>query len=168
MRSDEDINEINLELRKKINYRKEFYERYELAMEAKKAGNIDLVIELLTPSVIPPSIYNGHYRELFIAYRNKNKKSIKEGNIIFVIIILKKMLRLDNEMIDLMYHNWSRSFVSSQDREYFFSQSNIKITDMKLLLKLSTKLYDSEGLILAKEKIQCIENYKKWKEGIHI
>jgi len=145
---------LNLELNKMITYREKAYRRYELAMEAKKVGNTNLVIEMLIPSVVPPSIYKGHYKELFVAYRKKNKNSIKEGKVMEAIDKLKEMIKLDSEMIDLMYNNWSKSFFLPKRREYFLAQSNIKITDIKLLLQLSIQENDNEGISLAEDKIK--------------
>ncbi|EMD1897908.1 hypothetical protein VQV48_003971 [Providencia rettgeri] len=71
-----------------------------------------------------------------------------------VIDKLKEMIKLDSEMIDLMYNNWSKSFLLPKRREYFLAQSNIKITDIKLLLQLSIQENDNEGISLAEDQIK--------------
>lgn len=62
-----------------VSHNQEMVMRYEKAMEMKKAGDLKAVEELLLPSVSPPSIYHGHYRELFINWRKMIKQHLSEG-----------------------------------------------------------------------------------------
>ena len=83
------------------------YSNYERAMALKKDGNFQEAAELLEISCTPPSIFKGHYRELFNIWRQLNRDSLKKGDYQIVIDRVTKMIRYDDEMIEEMLKYWS-------------------------------------------------------------
>ncbi|WP_241596010.1 hypothetical protein [Rosenbergiella epipactidis] len=132
-----------------IFYNNEMYSRYELAMKMKSEGNIDEVERLLLPSVIPPSIYHGHYRELFINWRKKIYLHEKAAEYSKIVSLIKLMIKLDAELLHKMREYWSPIHGVDRSPEYFFRYSKIKKTDLKKLQKYSEIIGDMDGKFLA-------------------
>lgn len=110
-----------------------------LALEAKDKKDWHKVIELLTPSVEPPSIYHGHYRELFIAYRAVYREDMKLGKFKKVVEIIERMKRLDKEMLETMTSYWSEQNKENYAPNHFQSYSKINATDLKTYNKALVK-----------------------------
>jgi hypothetical protein len=84
-------------------------ERYETclhAMRLKEAGDLRAAAELLERSCNPPSIYKGHYRDLFKIWRQINRDDLKESRHDLVIKRVMKIVRYDDEMIKEMLSYW--------------------------------------------------------------
>jgi len=124
--------------------------RYEKAMEMKKAGDLKAVEKLLLPSVNPPSIYHGHYRELFINWRKMIKQNLSDGMNYEALSLLKRMFILDGEMLNAMREYWSHVQGKEIAQEYFATYSKINKSDIKMIHNLSQKLGDIEGMEIVK------------------
>lgn len=124
-------------------------QNYEQAMIFKQQGNYGEEERFLIPSVNPPSIYTGHYRELFIIWRMVIKMYIKQGKDSEVVSLIKRMINLDEEMILKLCKYWSERHETERSREYFIGTSNLKITDIKYLKNSSLACADNDGVLLA-------------------
>ena len=122
----------------------EKYRNYELAMSLKKAGDLDGAAKLLIKSCEPPSIYKGHYRELFKIWRQLNREDLKKGHYNTVIDRVLKMIRLDDEMINEMLNYWGKQHRRKLPEKYFNNDRNLKITDAKALLKAAKEINNEE------------------------
>jgi hypothetical protein len=120
------------------------YSNYERALSLKKAGDLDSASKLLLKSCNPPSIYKGHYCELFKIWRQQNKEDIKKGNYKVVVKRVLKMIQYDDEMIAEMLSYWSKQQKRDLPIDYFDSDRNLKISDAKALLKASQELNNAE------------------------
>ncbi|EFE7739090.1 hypothetical protein [Escherichia coli] len=129
-----------------VSHNQEMVMRYGKAMEMKKAGDLKAVEELLLPSVSPPSIYHGHYRELFINWRKMIKQHLSEGMNADALSLLKKMFILDREMLAAMKDYWSAVQGKRLTEDYFSTYSKINKSDIKMIHNLSQMLGDKEGL----------------------
>lgn len=131
----------------------EMVARYEKAMSMKAEGKDDEVEKLLLPSVDPPSIYHGHYRELFIVWRKKLRKASKACDDHQVIQILMRMIELNTEMIMEMSRYWSSIHGVERTPDYFRSYSKVNKTDVAMLKKHALRAGDNSALHAA-------ENYR--------
>jgi hypothetical protein len=122
----------------------EKYGNYERALSLKKAGDLDGASKLLQKSCDPPSIYKGHYCELFKIWRQQNKEDIKKGNHNAVVDRVLKMIQYDDEMIDEMLNYWGKQQKRKLPIDYFDNDRNLKMCDAKALLKASQELNNSE------------------------
>ena len=125
------------------------FARYELAMVLKKKGNLSAAAELLYQSCSPPSIYKGHYRELFKISRQLNRNDLKTGNYCAVLERVRLMARLDNEMIHEMLRYWSIQQNRQLPHEYFDNDRNLLVTDAKALLRAAQEFNDVQSAIFA-------------------
>ncbi len=124
-------------------------ENYEQAMLFKQQGNYGEEERFLLPSVNPPSIYTGHYRELFIIWRMVIKMYAKQGKDMDIVSLLKRMISLDEEMLSELCRYWSERHGTVRNREYFIGSSNLKVNDIKHLKNASISCADNEGILLA-------------------
>ena len=76
-------------------------------MALKEAGDLNGAAKLLHDSCISPSIYKGHYRELFKIWRGFNREDLKVGRYQPVIDRVIMMVKLDREMIEEMLRYWA-------------------------------------------------------------
>lgn len=124
----------------------EMVARYEKAMSMKAEGKDAEVEKLLLPSVEPPSIYHGHYRELFIVWRKEIRKASKAYDHQKVVQILTRMLLLNTEMIMEMSRYWSLIHGVERTPEYFRSYSKVNKTDVAMLKKHALRAGDNSAL----------------------
>ena len=120
------------------------YNNYVRAMSLKKAGDFDSAAKLLESSCNPPSIYKGHYCELFKIWRQKNKEDIKKGNYKTVLDRILIMIRYDEEMIAEMLSYWSKQQKRNLPTDYFDKDRNLKKSDAKILFKAAQILNEIE------------------------
>lgn len=111
-----------------------YFQRYERAMEAKRSGDLATASTLLAQSCQPPSIYKGHYRELFKMWRAMNRKDLKAGKHAEVIERVTTMVRFDDEMIDVMLKHWGQVQRRGLPDDYFDMDRNLLKSDAKALL----------------------------------
>lgn len=122
----------------------EKYRNYERAMSLKKAGDLVGAAKLLIKSCEPPSIYKGHYQELFKIWRQLNREDLRRGIYSTVVDRVLKMVRLDNEMINEMLNYWGKQQKKKLPTDYFESDRNLKVTDAKALLEAAKELNNEE------------------------
>lgn len=127
----------------------EFYSRYIQAIAMKQEKRFNEVESLLMPSVEPPSIYHGHYRELFVAFRHRIKALEKNSEHQAIVALLLKMIRLNNEMLQKMSDHWSPIHGVYRPPSYFTNYSKINNTDLKKLVKHATALNDVDAVSIA-------------------
>lgn len=113
---------------------------YEAAIATKSEGKLEKAAKLLEKSCVPPSIYKGHYRELFQIWRNFNRQDLKEKEYNRVIDRVKKMIRYDNEMIEEMLKYWSKMQNRKLPSNYFDRDRNLKMTDVKALISAAERV----------------------------
>ena len=126
---------------------------FESAITLKKAGKLSEAEKLLIKSCEPPSIYTGHYRELFRIWRQFNRDDIKEKNYQVVIERVLRMLCFDDEMIQEMRRYWSIQQDRKLSLDYFDGYRNLLVSDAKALKKASEALNQESNLTLAKKLI---------------
>ncbi|MDU5837146.1 MAG: hypothetical protein E6Z53_08780 [Pantoea sp.] len=129
-------------------YGAEMTSRFEKAMSLKGKGLDEEMETLLLKSTKPPSIYHGHYRELFIIWRKRAKAYIKESKERDAVALLAKMLALNEEMINEMCRYWSPIHQVERTPDYFMSYSKITKTDIAKLKKHALACGDEHALRL--------------------
>ncbi len=127
--------------------------RYSEAMAKKEQGQLDDAVHILLSSCVPPSIFHGHYHQLFIIWRSFNKSDLKLGAYSVVIDRVRTMLRLNEEMMACMTEYWSERFHARVPDDYFDIYSNFLIFDANTLLKAAQAINDIDNLKLAVELI---------------
>lgn len=130
------------------------FEGFQKAMVLKKEGKFGEAAKLLINSCEPPSIYKGHYRELFKIWRQLNRDDIKVKNYAEVTERVLKMMRLDDEMIQEMLRYWSIQQSRELPPDYFDRDRNLLISDAKALKKSADALKNAENLELANRFIE--------------
>jgi hypothetical protein len=128
----------------------EAFTRYEKAMSLKASGDLSAAAALLELSCSPPSIYKGHYRELFKIWRQLNRAATAEGQHRFVIDRVRKMALLDEELIREMLKHWGEIQQRSLPADYFDSDRNLLVSDAKALKKAAEACKDDNSIALAK------------------
>lgn len=106
-----------------------------LAMEVKKSGDLQKAAKMLELSTNPPSIYKGHYEQLFIIYRKFYRQDMQDGNYQAVINRINRMIKLDNEMLEIIAHYRTTVQNNPCNIDDIKDESNIKVTDLKTLQK---------------------------------
>lgn len=121
------------------------FSRYEMAMAHKAAGRLSEAASLLELSCQPPSIYKGHYRELFKVWRSLNRDDLKTGNHAAVAQRVQTMIRFDDEMIATMLRHWGDVQGRPLPKHYFNGDRNLRQIDLKALIS-SAKAVGNVGL----------------------
>lgn len=132
----------------------EDYGRYERAMALKKEGRLSDAAKLLLGSCESPSIYKGHYRELFRIWRQLNRDDLKSGRYQEVADRVLTMRRFDDEMIKEMLRYWSIVNKKKLPSDYFDDDRNLLVSDAKALKKAAEALKQEDNMGLATELIQ--------------
>lgn len=132
----------------------EKYAAYERAMELKKEGKLFDAAKLLLTSCEPPSIYKGHYRELFKIWRQFNRGDLKAGRYREVVDRVLAMRRLDEEMIQEMLRYWSIQQKRELPPDYFDNDRNFLVSDAKALKKAAEALKQDDNMQVAIELIE--------------
>ena len=130
------------------------YARFQKAMELKKEGKFLEAEPLLIKSTEPPSIYHGHYRELFKVWRQFNRNDLKAEKYKEVSSRVLNMYRLDNEMINEMLRYWSIQHEKKLHKNFFDKYRNLLIGDAKALKKSAESLQDEDSFVLSKKLIE--------------
>jgi len=138
----------------------ENYNRYGRAMALKKDGKFSDAAELLLKSCEPPSIYTGHYKELFKIWRQFNRVDLKAHRYQEVVGRVLKMIRFDDEMIREMVRYWSIQQNRKLTSDYFDNDRNLLVSDVKVLYKASVVLRQKDNMQLA---ANLIERFTKKK-----
>lgn len=127
------------------------FQNYEKAMRLKKEGDLASAARILEQSCDPPSIYHGHYRELFKIWRQFNREDMKSRNYRNVSDRVLKMIRYDQEMIRVMLSYWSTQQKKSLPEDYFDKERNLLVSDVQALLKSAEALEEQRNVDLAKD-----------------
>lgn len=139
----------------------EKYAGYERAMALKKSGKLSEAAELLTKSCNPPSIYKGHYRELFKIWRQFNRDDLNASRHQEVIDRIITMIRLDQEMIKEMLQYWSIQQKRQLPPDYFNNDRNLLVSDAKALKKAAEALGQNDNASIAIEFLQRFAKNEK-------
>ena len=110
-------------------------DNYLLAMEVKKSGDLQKAAKMLELSTNPPSIYKGHYEQLFIIYRKLYRQDMQDGNYQAVIDRINRMINLDNEMLKAIVLHRTNIQNNPCTLDDVKDESNIKVSDLKTLQK---------------------------------
>lgn len=110
-------------------------DNYLLAMEVKKSGDLQKAAKMLELSTNPPSIYKGHYEQLFIIYRKLYRQDMQDGNYQAVIDRINRMIKLDNEMLKAIVLHRTNIQNNPCTLDDVKDESNIKVSDLKTLQK---------------------------------
>jgi len=129
------------------------FNNYLKAMELKKEEKFSEAESLLIMSTKPPSVYKGHYRELFKLWRQFNREDLKAKKYQEVMDRVVNMYHLDSEMIDEMLRYWSIQQKRKLPKDYFDKSRNLLISDAKALKKSAESLGNEGNLILANKLI---------------
>ena len=132
----------------------ELYTGYEKAVKLKKEGKLVDAEKILIRSCEPPSIYKGHYKELFRVWRKFNRDDLKLRQHQVVTDRVLKMIRFDDEMICEMLRHWSVAQERKLPKDYFDADRNLLISDAKALKKSAEALNNEEHLKLANDLIE--------------
>ncbi|MGM0429771.1 MAG: hypothetical protein ACQEQ2_05680 [Pseudomonadota bacterium] len=133
------------------------FDGFQEAMELKKEGKFREAEALLLKSTNPPSIYKGHYRELFKIWRKLNREALKADNFEDVESRVLKMVRLDEEMITKMLHYWGVQQKRKLPLDYFDKDRNILLSDVKALKKAAEALENKSSIVLAEKFLRKFE-----------
>ena len=131
---------------------------FQRAMALKAEERYEEAAELLVRSCEPPSIFQGHYRELFMIWRKMNRSDLQDGKLAAVVQRVMTMIRYDNEMIDAMLGHWSTQQHRELPNDYFDKDRNLKVTDAKALLKAATALGKQGEIERASALIETFSN----------
>ena len=146
----------------------EKYLRYVEAMTCKRDGDISSAEALLLQSCVRPSIYKGHYCELFKIWRQFNRDDLKAHRHEPVVGRVLTMTRLDEEMIQEMIRYWSVQQNRKLPQNYFDKDRNLLITDAKALLKAAEELGDHEHAAFATSLVHRFFNAKKGQQNSQV
>ena len=124
----------------------EAFGRYEEAMSLKANGDLAAAAALLQLSCSPPSIYKGHYRELFRIWRQLNRVALAEGEYQVVVARVRRMAEMDEELIQEMLGYWSKVQERSLPANYFDGDRNLLVSDAKALHKAATACRNEEAV----------------------
>lgn len=130
------------------------YDNYTQAMELKKEGRLAEAAELLEKSCRPASIYKGHYRALFVIWRQFNKDDMAAKRYKPVVGRVLKMIRYDDQMIAKMLRHWGKIQRRQLPDDHFDRDRNLKVTDLKTLLKAAAAVGDVEAEQAAKDAMR--------------
>lgn len=117
--------------------------RYEDAMARKRQNDLLVAERLLRQSCEPPSIYKGHYRELFRIWREFNRRDLADGLHQTVVDRVLTMIRYDDELIAEMLSHWSKVQQRVLPPDIFENSRNLLVSDAKALHKAATALGNS-------------------------
>lgn len=116
------------------------FARYEEAIALKRKNDLLGAERLLRQSCEPPSIYAGHYRELFRIWREFNRRDLTAGQHQTVVDRVLTMIRYDDEMTAEMLHHWGEVQKRVLPPDYFDYSRNLLVSDVKALYKAATAL----------------------------
>jgi len=133
------------------------FQGFQKAMELKKEGKLTEAEALLLKSTNPPSIYKGHYRELFKIWRKHNRDALKANEFEDVEARVLTMIRLDEEMIETMLHYWGIQQKRKLPSDYFDKDRNILVSDAKALKKAAESLGNKNNVVLAEKLLRKFE-----------
>lgn len=139
----------------------EKYVGYNGAMALKKAGNLSEAAELLLKSCDPPSIYKGHYRELFKIWRQFNRDDLKANRHQEVVDRVLTMIRFDEEMIQEMLQQWGIAQHRKLPLDYFDNDRNLLVSDAKALKSAAEALEQKDNVRVAEELVERFAKNKK-------
>lgn len=127
------------------------YDNYTQAMELKKEGRLAEAAQLLEKSCRPASIFKGHYRALFVIWRQFNKDDMAAKRYKPVVRRVLQMIKYDGQMIAKMIKHWGKVQRRQLPDDHFDRDRNLKITDLKTLLKAAAAVGDAEAEKIAKD-----------------
>ena len=119
----------------------------------KKSGQLIEAANLLENSCKDPHIFHGHYKKLFMVWRQLNKEDLIACNYQAVIERVIKTIKLNDEMLTEMSIYWSKVHGVRRTKSYFSKYSHVKISDGKTLLKAATAIQDKKVIKTAEKLI---------------
>jgi hypothetical protein len=140
-----------------------YFDLYTSAMEDRRKGNLITAAEKLGWICSQGSIGTGHYAELFKIWRLFNKEDLKVNNYSAILKRIENMIALDERMIRLMLKHWGGVHNTKYPNNYFDGYRNLKISDVKTLLKAATALNRGDLIKKAQELIQAFNEAKSKK-----
>jgi hypothetical protein len=132
----------------------ECFARYERAMTLKRSGNLEGAAALLEQSCQPPSIYKGHYRELFKIWRLFSRADSASSNHSGVVARVRRMIEFDDQMIAEMLCHWGGVQQKQLPLDYFDGDRNLLKSDARALLKSGSALQDEHAIAVAQELLK--------------
>lgn len=124
----------------------------------KSKGELREAAKLLEDSCEEPHIFHGHYKRLFIVWRQINKEDLSNRKYEIVIERVLKAIRLNDEMLIKMSQYWSEIHKKKRTKAYFAkSYSHIKVSDGKILKKAAEILHDKKSIRIADKLISSFE-----------
>jgi len=125
--------------------------------DLKAKGQLRLAAELLEESCKEPHIFHGHYKRLFMAWRQLNKEDLEAYNYKDVIERVIKTIKLNDEMLTEMSAYWSKEHGVSRTKSYFANYNHVKISDGKALLKAANAVQDNKAIKIAEKLISSLK-----------
>lgn len=129
--------------------------------DLKANGRLRDAANLLEDSCGEPHIFHGHYKRLFMVWRQLNKDDLATCNYKDVIERVIKTIKLNDEMLSEMSTYWSKQHGVRRTKAYFSKYSHIKISDGKALMKAATAVQDKKAIKVAEKLINSFA-----KDGI--
>ncbi|TCB79330.1 hypothetical protein E0H89_03490 [Acinetobacter sp. ANC 3781] len=129
--------------------------------DLKAKGQLRAAAELLEESCKEPHIFHGHYKRLFMAWRQLNKEDLEACNYKDVIERVIKTIKLNDEMLTEMSTYWSKEHGIRRTKSYFSKYSHIKISDGRTLLKAATATQEKRAIKIAEKLINSFNKEKK-------
>ncbi|MBP8005302.1 MAG: hypothetical protein KAZ18_00115 [Acinetobacter sp.] len=123
----------------------------------KKDGKLKEAADLLEESCKEPHIFHGHYKRLFMVWRQLNKEDLNNEIYHPVVTRVLKTIQMNNEMLFEMSTYWSKQHGVRRTKAYFSKYSHVKITDGKALLKAAISLQDKKSIKIANKLIKSFE-----------
>jgi len=134
---------------------------YQKAMALKKAGRLFEAAEILQKSCNPPSIYKGHYRELFRIWRQFNRTDITGRKYNDIVDRVLTMIRYDGEMVHEMLRYWSIQRRQELPFDSFDRDKNLLVSDAKALKKAAEELQQDNNVQIATKLIESFGKTRK-------
>lgn len=119
----------------------------------KKNGQLREAANLLEDSCKDPHIFHGHYKRLFMAWRQLNKEDLAACDYKAVIERVIKIIKLNDEMLTEMSAYWSKEHGVRRTKSYFANYNHVKISDGKALLKAANAVQDKKTIKIAEKLI---------------
>ncbi|MCK4087568.1 hypothetical protein HCY58_10965 [Acinetobacter radioresistens] len=145
---------LNVPARNEASAKLDLLDRFEYL---KKNGQLKEAANLLEDSCRKPHIFHGHYKRLFMVWRQLNKEDLTACNYKTVIERVIKIIKLNDEMLTEMSTYWSKVHGVRRTKSYFAKYSHVKISDGKILLKAALAIQDKKSIKIAEKLIRSFE-----------
>ncbi|SET28023.1 hypothetical protein [Thorsellia anophelis] len=152
-----DINNLTDEVVSELSKWQGSVAEYDEAVRLIKNGELEKAEIILRHLTSKPTIAHGYYRELFKLLRDKIKLKFKNNELETVIEMVTEIIHLNDAMLNEMARYWSGVHKKKRTVGYFSSYSNVKVTEVKLMLKSAIKIGDKKSINLAEKTLKSIE-----------